>query len=128
MRALLDTHIALWAVLDDARLGRKAREAILQAESVHVSAASLWELAIKASLPRSNLGLTAAQAAAAFDEAGYVSLPVTAAHALAVEALPPLHRDPFDRLLVAQAIAEPLVLLTADPEIARYEAPILFVP
>lgn len=128
MRLLLDTHIALWAVLDDERLSTRARDAILQADQVWVSTASLWELAIKASLPKSNLGLTAAQAAAAFNDAGYASLPVTVAHALAVESLETLHRDPFDRLLVAQARTEPLVLATADPQIARYTVPLLFAP
>lgn len=127
MDVLLDTHIALWAVLDDSRLSKPARKAILDADRVVVSAASVWELAIKAALPRSNLELTATQALVAFIEASYEIMPIEARHVLVLESLEAHHRDPFDRLLVAQARSETLMLLTADPTVALYDAPLMFV-
>lgn len=118
MRLLLDTHMFLWTVTDSPRLTARARDDIVGAEAVYVSAASIWEIAIKAALGR--IEGDVAVIARSIEESGFIELPITAAHAARVSGLPPHHRDPFDRLLVAQALAEPLVLLTADKELAQY--------
>ena len=118
MRLLLDTHIFLWAVAGSVSLTAKARKTIEAAEAVFVSAASIWEIAIKTRLRKINADPDAL--VAAIDASGFIELPVLAAHAARVGALPPLHTDPFDRLLVAQAIAEPLRLLTADAALKAY--------
>jgi PIN domain nuclease of toxin-antitoxin system len=120
MRLLLDTHIALWAVTANAGLSTQAQALIMAADEVHVSVATLWEIAIKHALARGDRPVSAALALRAFEDAGYQLLKITPAHALAVESLPPWHKDPFDRLLVAQAITEPLRLLTADAVLAGY--------
>ena len=128
MRLLLDTHIALWAIADDRQLPRQARDLILAEQNeVCVSAASVWEIAIKHSLGRQDMPISGKQAAAWFHAAGYRFLPISAAHAAAVEGLPAIHTDPFDRLLVAQALTEPLRLLTHDRTVARYSDTILLV-
>lgn len=129
MRLLLDTHIALWAIADDPKLPAKARALIADAENtVAVSAASVWEIAIKHSLARANsMPLSGTQALKYFRAAGYDLLPVTAAHAAAVENLKPHHADPFDRILVAQALSEPLTLLTHDKQMAGYDKAIVLV-
>ena len=121
MRLLLDTHVALWALLDDVRLPARARALIAdEANSVAVSVASVWEIAIKHSLQRGDMPVTGAQALHWFRRAGYALLDIKPEHAVAVESLPPLHADPFDRLLVAQALTEPLHLLTHDAAVACY--------
>ncbi len=124
MRFLLDTHIALWAITDSPRLSKAARALIAAPENaLHVSAATLWEIAIKHALGRggaSAMPISAAEAHGYFLAAGYAVLPITAQHAIAVETLPAIHADPFDRMLIAQARAEPLRLLTADAELAAY--------
>lgn len=120
MRILLDTHIALWAVVDSPLLPAAAARRILAAEEVLVSAASVWEIAIKHALGRGDMPVSAAQALRAFQDAGYRLLDIRPEHAVRVEALPPIHRDPFDRLLVAQAQVEPLRLITADTVLGAY--------
>jgi len=125
VRLLLDTQVALWAVTDSPALSGKARQLILDADEVHVSVASVWEIAIKRALPRGDMPVTSAQAVAAFEEAGYLMLPVKTAHVLQLENLPALHADPFDRLLVAQALSEPLTLLTGDRLLASYSSTIV---
>lgn len=118
MRLLLDTHIALWAVTDDPRLSTKARDMIVDpANEVCVSAASVWEIAIKRSLGKVTLPDSWASA---LRRLGFAPMPVTAIHAAAVENLPWHHRDPFDRLLVAQASVERRALVTADRRFAMY--------
>jgi PIN domain nuclease of toxin-antitoxin system len=103
---LLDTHIALWAITDAAAL--PARALISEsANEVWISAVSVWEIAIKHGLGRGDMPVSGAEALGYFDEAGYRMLPITPAHAAAAASLPPHHQDPFDRLLVAQARAEP---------------------
>jgi PIN domain nuclease of toxin-antitoxin system len=121
VRLLLDTHLLLWAAASSARLPREARE-LLQDHSndVYYSAASIWEIAIKSSLRRKDFRIDLAQLLAMLPEMGLVELPVTAAHAAGVTSLPPIHRDPFDRLLIAQSIMEPLALLTNDALLDRY--------
>lgn len=118
MRLLLDTHVFLWAVAGSASLKPAARRIIESAERVHVSAASIWEIAIKARLGK--IDAEPGALVAAIDDSGFVELPVTAAHAAGVAALPSHYGDPFDRLLLAQALSEPLRLLTADAALARY--------
>jgi PIN domain nuclease of toxin-antitoxin system len=118
MRLLLDTHIFLWAVAGSRLLKPAARRAIQSADQVYVSAASIWEVAVKARLGR--IKADPNELVAAIEASGFVELPVRAAHAAGVAALELHHHNPFDRLLVAQAIAEPLRLLTADLALARY--------
>jgi len=118
VRLLLDTQIFIWAVTANRRLKPGAREYLMQAEAVFVSAVSIWEVAIK-----SRLGKIAADAtalAAAIEESGFQELAVTARHAAAVATLPLYHSDPFDRLLLAQAFLEPLRLVTADDAFRAY--------
>jgi len=117
VRLLLDTHALLWWLADDARLERSAVEAISDAEIVAVSAASAWEIGIKQAIGKLD-GPDDLSAEMATN--GFIELPVTVAHALAAGALPPLHADPFDRMLVAQARAEGFTLVTRDQRLADY--------
>jgi PIN domain nuclease of toxin-antitoxin system len=119
----LDTHTFLWWLDDPMLLSEAARRAIGDGKhTIYVSAAVAWEIAIKRSLGKLDApdDLEAAMAANRF-----LPLPVTVPHALAVGALPDLHRDPFDRLLIAQARHEGLKLVTRDPQIARYGVPLI---
>jgi PIN domain nuclease of toxin-antitoxin system len=124
MNLLLDTHIAVWAVTGDANLPAAALAILNKASNTPlVSMASLWEIAIKTALVKQGRGamaLTSSEAAAAFEAAGFVLLPVSVAHCAVVETLPPLHADPFDRMLVAQALHEPMRLVTRDRQVAAY--------
>ena len=128
MKLLLDTHAFLWWVGDDARLSAPARAAIADTGSeVWFSAASAWELAIKAGLGRFE---TDAPLPQFLEEQtrrnGFRVLPVHVSHAAAVATLPPLHRDPFDRLLVAQAQMEKMILVSRDRLVSRYDVAILW--
>lgn len=126
MRLLLDTHVALWALTDDARLGAQARARIADPENtVFVSAASIWEIAIKHSLGRGAIPFSAEDALRYFSEAGYRYLDIRPAHAAVVGTLPLLHADPFDRMLVAQSLTEPMRLLTADRLLVQYSDTVL---
>jgi len=116
MNLLLDTHVLIWWD-EGRRLVAHARRAIEEADAVYVSAASAWEVAIKTALGRLRPTRTVEQAVA---DSGFLELPVTFRHAQRIEALPPHHRDPFDRMLVAQAEVEALTLVTHDPVFARY--------
>ncbi|WP_285416155.1 type II toxin-antitoxin system VapC family toxin [Pseudomonas sp. efr-133-TYG-5] len=118
MRLLLDTHILLWALSDDARLSSKARTTIENAGEIYVSAATFWEMAIKVGLGKLQVDLEQIRQFSL--DSGFIELPVTSEHAIAVRDLEPLHRDPFDRLIVATALSEPMKLLTADPLVAQY--------
>ena len=125
MNLLLDTHVLLWAATTPQRLSQATRELIETPEnSLHFSAASLWEVAIKASLGRADFDVDARLLRRGLLDNGYQELPVSSAHAVAVLSLPPLHKDPFDRLLLAQATAEGFVLLTADEQLLRYSGPL----
>jgi len=121
VRLLLDTHLLLWAAASSKRLPREARE-LMEDDSndVYYSAASIWEIAIKSSLRRKDFRIDLPHLLAALPEMGLVELPITAAHAAGVTGLPAIHRDPFDRLLIAQSIAEPLTLLTNDALLEGY--------
>ena len=131
MRILLDTHIALWAIVDDPRLPAGASELIADAGNlILVSAASVWEIAIKHALARgsaNDMPISGTRALEYFHAAGYEMLAITAAHAAAVDRLQARHSDPFDRLLVAQALHEPLHLLTHDAQLAQYSDTIILV-
>lgn len=129
MRLLLDTHAALWAITADSRLPLAIQALIADPQnSVQVSAASIWEISIKHALARggpNDMPISGAQAAGYFRASGYGLLAVSAEHAAAIESLPALHADPFDRLLVAQALTEPLRLITHDPKVAAYSETII---
>lgn len=121
MNLLLDTHIALWAITDNPKLSEAAREWITSPKTtVWVSVASLWEIAIKHSLGRGDMPVSGHDAMRYFQASGYRLLPVEAEHAIAIETLPRHHQDPFDRILVAQALVEPMRLMTHDPLVAAY--------
>ena len=121
MRVLLDTHLLLWSVASSGRLPKEARSLILDAANeVFYSAASVWEVAIKSALRRGDFKVNPAVLVRALVQSGFFELPVTAAHGARVTGLPAIHRDPFDRLLVAQSLAEPMTLLTNDAVLVRY--------
>ena len=117
MRLLLDTHILLWAMLDDPRLGTGLRMKIAGAEAILVSAASVWEVSVKSGLGKLNVPADLFDRALA---AGARSLPITWAHTRAAQGLPPHHADPFDRLLIAQAQCEGLTLVSRDAKFTAY--------
>ena len=128
MNLLLDTHVALWAITDSPKLPLKARELILSPKTnVWISAASVWEIAIKHGLGRGDMPVSGEDAARYFRESGYRFLAVEPEHAMAVEGLAAHHQDPFDRILVAQALAEPMRLMTHDPLVARYSDTIITI-
>lgn len=121
MRGLLDTHVLLWTVARSKRLPPDVRASLEDgANDVYYSAASMWEIAIKSSLGRKDFRVDVTLLQAAFPDMGLVELPVTGAHAARVATLPRRHRDPFDRLLVAQSMAEQLTLMTHDPLLSAY--------
>ena len=121
MRLLVDTHLLLWSMAASRRLPAAARELLSDpVNAVLYSAASVWEIAIKSTLRRRDFRVDLPQLLRALAQARFVELPVTAVHAARVALLPDLHKDPFDRLLVAQALAEPVVLLTNDAQLGLY--------
>ena len=121
MRILLDTHVLLWALVEPGRLHPETRIAIRSGDNeVLFSAASIWEIAIKAGLGRADFVVDPRAIVAEALDAGFVELVLHSTAAALVAELPLLHRDPFDRVLVAQAIAEPAFLYTADPRLAPY--------
>lgn len=125
MTFLLDTQVLLWAAGEPARLSARARKLLSDPQHDLVfSVASLWEIAIKRSLGRSDFIVEPRVLRRSLLDNGYRELPITGEHALGVESLPPLHRDPFDRLLVAQATAEGITLLTHDAQLSGYPGPI----
>ena len=118
MRLLLDTHVFLWSIKGDRRLSRALKAKISQATDVYVSSASIWESAIKIKLKKLDADIH--EMIEAIPASGFLELPITSYHAAAVLRLPELHRDPFDRILIAQAISEPLTFLTADSILKNY--------
>ena len=125
MRLLLDTHILLWLAEDPDRLSRPTRDMLEDKVNVLVfSVVSIWEIAIKRGLGRSEFGLEPLGFRNGLVANGLEELLITSAHAAGVASLPGLHRDPFDRLLIAQAMVEGLTLLTADRAITAYPGPI----
>ena len=128
MKLLLDTHVALWTVTDDPRLSRAARK--LVADFTHekcVSIVSLWEIGLKRASKPSRIPLTSARAILLFEQAGFEHVPLEPEHVTAFEAVPLLHGDPFDRMIVAQALHENLRLVTHDEAVAGYSNTFLLV-
>jgi PIN domain nuclease of toxin-antitoxin system len=125
MKLLLDTHLLLWAAFSPERLPAEARALIESpANELVFSAASLWEIAIKSGLGRDDFQVDARLLRRGLLDNGYSELPIGSEHAVAVTGLTPIHKDPFDRLLVAQAMVEGITLLTADALVAAYPGPV----
>jgi PIN domain nuclease of toxin-antitoxin system len=128
MKLLLDTHLLLWAASQPDKLSSVARKLIEDDRNELIfSAASLWEVAIKKSLGRSDFTVDARLLRRGLLDNGYYELVINSAHAVAVDGLPLIHKDPFDRILVAQSMVEGITLLTADPIVAQYQGPIRIV-
>jgi PIN domain nuclease of toxin-antitoxin system len=128
VRFLLDTHILLWGATKPARLPRSASALIENPDNeIIFSAVNLWEIAIKTARGRSDFRIDAGLFRRLLLDNGYAELAVAGAHAVALAALPALHKDPFDRMLVAQATVEGVTLLTGDPTVAKYPGPIRLV-
>ena len=125
MKLLLDTHLLLWAAGPCERLSEVARAMIESPDNeLFFSAASLWEIAIKNGLGRDDFQVDTRLLRRALLDNGYHELPITSAHAVAIDVLPSLHKDPFDRLLLAQAMVEGITLLSADAVVAQYPGPV----
>lgn len=125
MKLLADTHLLLWAAGQPEKLSPAARDLLEDPQNEPLfSAASLWEISIKLSLGRTDFNVDPRLLRRGLRDNGWEELPITGAHAVAIDCLPPLHKDPFDRLLLAQAMAEGILLLTADAVLGRYPGPI----
>ncbi|HXT20377.1 MAG TPA: type II toxin-antitoxin system VapC family toxin [Thermoanaerobaculia bacterium] len=125
MKLLLDTQLFLWAAGEPRRLSARARKLLEDPKNeLLFSAASLWEIAIKRTLGREDFQVEPRVLRRGLLDNGYVELLVSSQHAVSIDALPPLHKDPFDRLLLAQATVEGITLLTADQQLARYGPPV----
>jgi PIN domain nuclease of toxin-antitoxin system len=125
MKLLLDTHLLLWAAGEPKRLSKQARTLIDNPDNEPLfSAASLWEVAIKRGLGREDFKVDARLLRRGLLDNGYSELPIISDHVVATESLPPIHKDPFDRVLVAQATVEGITLLTIDSLVAQYPGPI----
>ena len=128
MKFLLDTHLLLWAAGSPRRLSTHARKLLGDPDhQLFFSAASLWEITIKRGLGRDDFQVEPGLLRRGLLDNGYQELPIRSEHALAIEVLPPIHKDPFDRMLVSQAQTEGFTLLTSDPVVARYPGPIRLV-
>jgi PIN domain nuclease of toxin-antitoxin system len=125
MKLLLDTHLLLWAAGEPQRLSKQARTLIDHPDNeLLFSAVSLWEVAIKRGLGRADFKVDARLLRRGLLDNGYRELPIISDHVVATESLPPIHKDPFDRILVAQATVEGITLLTIDSLVSRYPGPI----
>ena len=125
MKLLLDTQLLLWAAGQPERLSAAARKLLNNPRNeLLFSAASLWEIAIKSTLGRDDFRVEPRVLRRGLLDNGYTELPITSQHAVSIDGLAPLHKDPFDRLLLAQALTEGVTLLTADPQLARYAGPV----
>lgn len=128
MKLLLDTHLLLWAAGNPERLSENARMLInAPANQLFFSAASLWEMAIKNGLGRADFQVDSRLLRRGLLDNGYQEIPITSEHAVAVEGLPPLHKDPFDRILICQATHEGILLLTSDPLLVKYPGTVKLV-
>lgn len=128
MNLLLDTHVALWAITDNPKLSKTARDLIIAPKTtVWFSSASVWEISIKHGLGRGDMPVSGKDALRYFRESGYRCLSIEPEHAAAVEDLPAYHNDPFDRLIVAQAIFEPMRLMTRDAVLSQYSDNIITI-
>jgi PIN domain nuclease of toxin-antitoxin system len=125
MKLLLDTHLLLWAAGTPDRLPDAARGLLDDPQNEPIfSSASLWEVASKHGLGRADFRVDARLLRRGLLDNGYGELPITSEHAVALDSLPRIHKDPFDRILIAQSMVEGITLLTADPLVAQYPAPI----
>ncbi len=125
MKLLLDTHLLLWAASDPGRLSAKARALLRSPDNeLFFSAASMWEIAIKRGLGRDDFRVEARVLRRGLLDNGYSELAIFSEHAVAIDTLPDIHKDPFDRLLVAQAMIEGITLLTSDDRVFAYGGPI----
>jgi PIN domain nuclease of toxin-antitoxin system len=125
LKLLLDTQLLLWAAGQPERLSASARKQIKNPKNeLLFSAASIWEISIKNSLGREDFRVEPRLLRRGLLDNGYAELPVTSQHAVNIEGLPPLHKDPFDRMLLAQALTEGITLLTSDAQLARYRGPV----
>jgi PIN domain nuclease of toxin-antitoxin system len=125
MKLLLDTHLLLWAAGEPRRLSKQARALIdSPGNELLFSAASLWEVAIKRGLGREDFKVDARLLRRGLLDNGYSELPIMSDHVVAIDGLPPIHKDPFDRILVAQATVEGITLLTIDSLVSQYPGPI----
>lgn len=125
MRLLLDTHVLLWVMADDSNLSPAARATINAAETVYASSISIWEVGIKTGLGKLKIDVGAF--AKQLQVAGFEPLNITWSHAEMVRHLPDIHRDPFDRMLIAQAVSEPLKFMTADKLLTQYSELVILV-
>ena len=125
MKLLLDTHLLLWAAGDPERLSTDATRLISdQNNELFFSAASIWEVAIKSTLDRDDFQVNSRLLRRGLLDNGYSELPIMSEHAVAIDALPPIHKDPFDRILIAQANVEGINLLTSDSMVIQYPGPV----
>ena len=128
MKLLLDTHLLLWAAGDPNRLSREARRLVDNPDNeLLFSVASLWEVAMKRGLGRDDFKLDARVLRRGLLDYGYSELPIICEHVVAIDSLPSIHKDPFDRVLVAQATVEGITLLTTDSVVSKYPGPIRIV-
>ena len=125
MRYLLDTHLLLWAAADT--LPRSAKKYFAEEHELYFSPASIWEVVIKRALGRNDFQIDPKTFHEGLRVAGYIELPITGQHAIAVESLPSIHKDPFDRILLAQAESERMYLITTDGDLAKYPSRIIRV-
>jgi len=125
MRILLDTHVYLWWCEDSPTLSLKARTIIKEAETVYISSATLWEIAIKIGIGKFDGNIN--DLARSIQASGFEELPVKVAHTIELPGLATFHKDPFDRMLIAQAISEPLQLITHDVTLAKYTPLVVLV-
>jgi PIN domain nuclease of toxin-antitoxin system len=125
LKLLLDTQLLLWAAGQPERLSAAARKQIKNPKNALLfSAASIWEITIKNSLGREDFRVEPRLLRRGLLDNGYAELPITSQHAVNIDSLPPLHKDPFDRMLLAQALTEGITLLTSDAQLARYRGPV----
>ena len=117
---LIDTHIMIWFMFDDSKLSTEALKTIKSADTVYVSIASLWEIAIKQSLGKLDIDLSIEDLAKECDKVGISIMPIEARHLDKIKELPQIHGDPFDRLIIAQAVTEGMGLVTKDEKIVQY--------
>lgn len=128
MKLLVDTHLLLWAAGDPARLPDLARNLLDDVgNELLFSAASIWEVVIKTALGREDFQVNASVLRRGLVDNDWTELPIVSQHAVAVAGLPPIHKDPFDRIILAQAVHEGLVLLTSDEQLSRYGGPVRLV-
>lgn len=126
MKILLDTHLLLWAAASPDQLPREARNLLADnSNEPFFSAANLWEIAIKSGLGRNDFQVDARVLRRGLLDNGYTELPIDSAHVVLIQSLPFIHKDPFDRILIAQATVEGIILATADEVVAQYPGPIL---